>query len=39
MTPTDPDPSARNFRRLYALVLAVLAAEIVVFWLVTRAFS
>ncbi len=35
----EPPPILGTWPRLYALVLAVLAADILVFWLVTRFFS
>jgi hypothetical protein len=36
---TDPADDRRRWRRLYALVLAVLAAEIALFWAITRVYS
>jgi hypothetical protein len=35
----DLDREARFFHRLYWLVIAVLAVEVAVFWIITRAFS
>jgi hypothetical protein len=35
----DPDRENRTFYRLYWLVIAVLVAEIAIFWVITRAFS
>lgn len=34
-----PPPIMKTWRRFYGLVLAVLAFDVVVFWLVTRVFS
>lgn len=35
----DPADDERRWRKLYALVLAVLAAEIVLLWAITRAYT
>lgn len=34
-----PPPIMGTWRRFYGLVLAVLAADVLIFWLVTRIFS
>jgi hypothetical protein len=39
VTEPAPEPGPRYWRRLYVLVLGVLVVEIVLFWVVTRAFS
>jgi len=36
--PEEPPPILGDWTRLYALVLIALAAEIAVFWALTRAF-
>jgi hypothetical protein len=35
----EPPPILGSWRALYALVLGALAAQVVVYWLVTRALS
>ena len=35
----DPPPIMSSWRRFYGLVLFILAADVVVFWVVTRVFS
>jgi hypothetical protein len=37
--PDDPPPFLGTWRRVYALVLAYLAAVIFVFWIFTRYFA
>lgn len=38
-TPDDPPPLLGSWRNLYALVLGVLAVQILVYWLVTQAYA
>lgn len=35
----EPPPIMKSWRRFYGLVILVLAADVVVFWVVTRVFS